>query len=72
MAKNMWCTRCHVNGVGRKRARYKHTVCKPCGDAKAKDERLSWCVAIPYSKGAYQLITNPAELFSTNPKETRV
>ena len=59
------------NGIGRKRAQYGHLVCKACGELNAREARLGWCVAIPYSKGAYQLITDSADLCNTNPKLTR-
>jgi ribosomal protein L37AE/L43A len=42
--------------------------CKRCGDALAKQKR--WTVSIPYSKGAYQLVYDPKDLFNTNPKRT--
>ena len=45
---------------------YKH--CIPCGDAIAKGKKH--IVQIPYSKGAYQYIHNPQDLFFTNPKRT--
>lgn len=45
--------------------------CKFCGEERARVDRLGWCVSIPYSKGAYQLITNPADLLGTNPKQPR-
>lgn len=60
-----------TNGIGRKRAQYGHLVCKACGELNAREARLGWCVAIPYSKGAYQLITDSADLSNTNPKQTR-
>lgn len=43
--------------------------CKHCGDALARQRK--WTVAIPYSKGAYQLVYDPKDLFNTNPKEQR-
>lgn len=46
-------------------------LCLFCGEEQAVQERKSWCVSIPYSKGAYQLITNPADLLGTNPKQPR-
>ena len=45
-----------------------HT-CLACGDVVAKQRRCT--VAIPYSKGAYQLVYDPKDLFNTNPKEQR-
>jgi hypothetical protein len=45
-----------------------YRVCLECGDEIAKQKK--WTVAIPYSKGAYQLIHDPKDLFFTNPKRT--
>mgnify|MGYP003341460654 FL=1 len=47
-----------------------YRVCLACGDKVAKQKK--WTVAIPYGKGAYQLIHNPEELKMTNQKEVRV
>ena len=45
-----------------------YRVCLDCGDEIAKQRKFT--VAIPYSKGAYQLIHDPKDLFFTNPKRT--
>lgn len=45
--------------------------CLLCGEDRARTERSTWCVSIPYSKGAYQLITDPADLLGMNPKQPR-
>jgi hypothetical protein len=45
-----------------------YRVCLGCGDSIAKQRKFT--VAIPYSKGAYQLIHDPKDLFFTNPKRT--
>jgi hypothetical protein len=47
-------------------------TCTKCGEAAANTEkrRKASMVQIPYSKGAYQYIHNPADLFHTNPKRT--
>ena len=45
-------------------------ICLECGEAKAKEARTSWCISIPYSKGAYQLITDTNDMKQTNPKRT--
>lgn len=50
------------------RLRIGYRYCLMCGDDMARQERRSWCVSIPYSKGAYQLITNRTDLLETNPK----
>ena len=47
-----------------------YRVCLGCGDSIAKQKK--WTVAIPYGKGAYQLIHDPEELKMTNQKEVRV
>lgn len=53
-------------------ARYKlgYTNCLECGEyhAKIESKRKASMVQIPFSKGAYQYIYNPAELCFTNPK----
>ena len=43
--------------------------CITCGDEVAKQRKFT--VAIPYGKGAYQLIHDPSDLFNTNQKNTR-
>jgi hypothetical protein len=50
-------------------ARYRlgYSVCLDCGDAVARE--MKWCVTIPYSKGAYQVV-NPNDLTQLNPKRT--
>ena len=45
-----------------------HRLCMPCGEAEAK--RVKHCIAIPYSKGAYQYISNAELMKQTNPKRT--
>lgn len=47
-------------------------TCEKCGElaAKVETKRKASMVQIPYSKGAYQYIHNPADLFHTNPKRT--
>ena len=45
-----------------------YTTCLRCGEKIAKERKFT--VAIPYSKGAYQLIHDPKDLFFTNPKRT--
>jgi hypothetical protein len=67
-----WCT-CAICGddYPAERAQLGYRFCLPCGEARAREERASWCVSIPYSKGAYQLITDPADLLGTNPKQPR-
>lgn len=44
-----------------------YRTCLECGDVDAR--KVSWCVTIPYSKGAYQVV-NPEDLKGTNPKRT--
>ena len=52
------------------RAKLGIPVCLTCGDYQATAERMNWCVAQEYNKGAYQLVTNPDTLKQTNPKRT--
>ena len=47
-----------------------YTTCLSCGEQAAKQARAGWCVAQEYSKGNYQLITDPNNLRHTNPKRT--
>lgn len=73
--KNSYCTTpgCN-NGVGRKRASYGHTVCKGCGEERARADRRSWTILQTYGKGAYQLVTPTAAravLQNTNQKQPR-
>lgn len=69
-----YCLRCHVNGVGRKRASFGHLICKPCGEEQAQQDRLSWTVIQSYGKGNYQFVTPTTamtDLRNTNQKATR-
>mgnify|MGYP003343298311 CR=1 FL=1 len=47
-----------------------YATCLECGEKEAKLRKFT--VAIPYGKGAYQLIHDPEELKMTNAKEVRV
>ena len=70
----MYCLKCRVNGVGRKRAAFGHLICKPCGEEQARIQRASWTVIQSYGKGNYQFITPTTavlDLRNTNQKETR-
>ena len=71
------CTTCVYERVPAARARRcindkEPITCAQCGEAAAKVEikRKASMVQIPYSKGAYQYIYNPADLIGTNPKRT--
>jgi hypothetical protein len=44
-----------------------YRTCLSCGDKAAHQVR--WCVTIPYSKGAYQVV-NPTDLKGLNPKRS--
>ena len=71
----MYCIKCKVNGVGRKRAAFGHLICKPCGEETAKAERTKWCVVQEYQKGGYMFVTAQAAqttLKQTNQKGVRV
>lgn len=70
----MYCLKCRVNGVGRKRAALGHLICKPCGEKESVRERASWCVVQEYGKGGYMYVTPTTALNTlqnTNQKETR-
>ena len=58
------------NPIHPKRVEAGYYVCLSCGEARAKEARMGWCVSIPYNKGAYQLITNANDMKETNPKRT--
>lgn len=64
---NGYCIKCHVNGVGRKRAAYGHLICKPCAEVKATEARKLWCV-VPMHKSNYFLCTNQNDLHGINNK----
>lgn len=64
------CVRCG-DDIHSSRFALGYRLCLFCGEEQATQDRKSWCVSIPYSKGAYQLITNPADLLGTNPKQPR-
>ena len=62
------------NGVGRKRAAYVHTICKGCGEERARITRQSWTVIQEYGKGGYMFVTPnaaPQALRQTNQKAVR-
>jgi len=51
-----------------RRAALGYSTCLTCGEREARSVKHT--VAIPFSKGAYQLITNPDLMKHTNPKRT--
>ena len=61
---------CHECGdeVAKGRWDLGYKTCLFCGEEQARMVRFT--IAIPYSKGAYQLIHDPKDLFNTNPKRT--
>lgn len=61
----MYCIKCKVNGVGRKRASFGHLICKPCGEEQAK--RVVHTIA-PMHKSNYMLFTNLEDLKGINNK----
>jgi hypothetical protein len=51
-----------------------YQVCKGCGEAQARTERMGWCVVMEYGKGNYQYVTRESAantLRNTNQKNTR-
>jgi hypothetical protein len=52
--------------IASRRAALGYTTCLECGEKDAN--QVKHTVAIPFSKGAYQLITNPDLMRTTNPK----
>lgn len=69
VAKTVQCTKCG-EPISAGRAGIGYTTCLSCGEQDAKQARMGWCISIPYSKGAYQLITDPTDLKTSNPKRT--
>lgn len=65
---------CHVCGepIPEARAALDKTTCIECQADLDKTEPVKHLVAIPYSRGAYQYIHDPKDLFQTNQKEVRV
>lgn len=45
-----------------------YRTCLPCGEIEAR--RVKHTIAIPYTKGAYQYISNAELMKQTNPKRT--
>ena len=66
-ANNVMC-KCG-NPVHPKRVEAGYYWCLSCGEQRAKQQRLSWCIA-PLNKSNYILITDPADLKGLNPKRT--
>lgn len=66
-------TPCRICGeqINPQRAALEKKTCIACQADLDRTEPVKHLVAIPYSKGAYQYIHNPAELFQTNPKQPR-
>ncbi len=66
-------TPCRICGeaIDPRRAALEKTTCLDCQVDLDRLHPVKHLVAIPYSKGAYQHIYNPAELFQTNPKQPR-
>lgn len=51
-----------------------YQVCKACGEAQARTERMGWCVVMEYGKGHYSFVTADSArrvLLDTNQKNTR-
>lgn len=57
------------NEIHPKRVEAGYYVCLSCGEAKAKQQRLGWCIA-PLNKSNYILITDMQHLKQLNPKRT--
>lgn len=57
------------NPVHPKRVEAGYYWCMECGENKATQARLSWCIA-PLAKSNYILITDPNDLKGLNPKRT--
>jgi len=64
----LWYRNTPTPSSTRLRAALGYSTCLTCGEREARSVKHT--VAIPFSKGAYQLITNPDLLKQTNPKRT--
>lgn len=62
----MKCRSCG-DEVADARAKLGYQVCLWCGEEKARQDRMGWCVA-PMHKSNYTLITNRADLIGLNNK----
>ena len=63
------CRKCN-DTVSKARWDLGYRICLDCGDRVAQIKAKTFCVAIPFNKGAYQYIHNPSDLKITNPKRT--
>ena len=57
------------NPVHPKRVEAGYYWCMTCGEQRAKEARMGWCIA-PLAKSNYILITDPNDLKGLNPKRT--
>lgn len=64
------CRLCGIS-INPARAELGKTTCIECQQDLDVTEPVKHLVAIPYGKGAYQHIYNPADLFDTNSKQPR-
>lgn len=62
------CPNCGAD-VAPARVHLGYKQCLECGETRAKEVRMGWCVA-PLNKSNYILVTNPEELKQLNPKRT--
>lgn len=64
---------CRICGdhIGYRRQRIGKATCLDCQADLDRTEPTKHLIAIPYNKGAYQYIHDPADLFGTNPKQPR-
>lgn len=57
------------NPISHKRIQAGYYVCLSCGEQRAKEARMGWCIA-PLNKSNYILITDTEHLKQLNPKRT--
>ena len=70
---DMFCSWCG-DDVPAARWALGYRVCLFCGEERAKQERMGWCVVQEYGKGAYQFVTPQSAkqtLRETNQKQPR-
>jgi hypothetical protein len=66
MRSQLTCRTCG-DAVPQRRWELGYRLCLPCGDAAARQERASWCIA-PMHKSNYMLMTSREDLQGINNK----
>lgn len=64
--KKATCFSCG-NAYSYRRRQLGYNFCMDCGDFKAKEQRLGWCI-VPLPKQGYTRVTNKSDLLHLNQK----